>query len=71
MTLDATQEKTLDRRVQQRLSTDSAYRNAENAEEQSQREWVIEHEEYVRLMDETAGCGGCENDEHCGICACC
>jgi hypothetical protein len=39
----------LDRRVQRRLATDAAYRNAENAEEQQEREEQIEREECARL----------------------
>jgi hypothetical protein len=42
----------IDRRVQARLATDPAYRNAENAEEQKQREEQIEEEELVRLNRE-------------------
>jgi hypothetical protein len=39
----------LDRRIQARLATDRAYRNAENAEEQSDREAAIEREEDAKL----------------------
>ena len=41
---EATIEALLDRRVQARLATDAAYRNAANAEEQQQREDEIETE---------------------------
>jgi hypothetical protein len=41
---EAEAEKLADARVQRRLSTDSAYRNAENAEDQSKREAQIEDE---------------------------
>ena len=46
---DATYERVLDRRVQARLARDSAYRNAENAEQQAEREEEIEREESKRL----------------------
>lgn len=46
---EATTEALLDKRVQRRLASDSAYRNAENAEEQSEREHEIEREESARL----------------------
>jgi hypothetical protein len=46
---DATYEKIVDRRVQRRLTTDRAYRNAANAEEQQQREEEIEEQEIKRL----------------------
>ena len=46
---DATYERVLDRRVQQRLRTDSAYRNAANAEEQAEAEAKIERQETLRL----------------------
>ncbi len=42
---DATREELLDKRIQRRLATDSAYRNAENAEEQAEREREIEESE--------------------------
>jgi len=46
---ESTRERLLDIKVQRRLATDSAYRNAENAEEQSAREWQIEREEDAKL----------------------
>lgn len=46
---DATRESVLDKAIQRRLDTDAAYRNAENAEEQSEREREIEREEEDRL----------------------
>jgi len=46
---DAERERILDKRIQARLATDRAYLNAENAEEQSNREWEIEREEDERL----------------------
>jgi hypothetical protein len=39
----------IDRRVQARLATDSAYRNAENAEEQQEREDEITEQEVMAL----------------------
>jgi hypothetical protein len=39
---DVERERIVDRRVQRILATDSAYRNAENAEEQQEREDEIE-----------------------------
>lgn len=42
-------ERLLDSRVQRRLATDLAYRNAEDAEQQSEREAQIEREEVERL----------------------
>lgn len=39
----------IDRRVMARLATDFAYRNAENAEEQSEREAEIERQEANRF----------------------
>lgn len=39
----------LDRRIMARLATDPAYRNAENAEEQTEREEEITRQEEVRL----------------------
>lgn len=41
-------ERLIDARVQRRLATDSAYRNAENAEEQSAREDEITRQECER-----------------------
>lgn len=46
---DAERERILDARIQRRLATDRAYRNAANAEEQAQREEEIEREEEARL----------------------
>jgi hypothetical protein len=46
---EATRERLLDAKVQRRLATDSAYRNAENTEEQAEREAEIEREEDERL----------------------
>jgi hypothetical protein len=46
---DSEYERILDRRVQARLKVDRAYLNAENAEEQSQREYEIEQQEAERL----------------------
>lgn len=46
---EAEREKILDRRVMARVAVDNAYRNAENAEEQAQREEEIEMEEDRRL----------------------
>lgn len=46
---EATREALLDSRIQRRLASDSAYRNAENAEEQSEREAEIEREEDAKL----------------------
>jgi hypothetical protein len=42
-------EKMVDRAVWRRLATDSAYKNAENAEEAQQREDEIAQQEYERL----------------------
>ncbi len=42
-------EKLLDARIQRRLATDSAYRYAMNADEQSRREEEIEREEDEKL----------------------
>jgi hypothetical protein len=39
---ESEREQEIDRRVQRILATDSAYRNAENAEEQAERERHIE-----------------------------
>jgi hypothetical protein len=46
---DTDREKIIDRRVQARLATDAAYRNAENAEEQAEREDEITRQEEHRL----------------------
>lgn len=46
---EAERERILDKRVQARLATDRAYRNAANAEEQAQREEEIELEEDRKL----------------------
>ena len=46
---DTEYEQLLDRRIQHRLATDGAYRNAENAQQQAERERVIEDEECQRL----------------------
>jgi len=46
---DVTYERVLDRRIQARLASDRAYRNAENAEQQTEREEQIEREEVKRL----------------------
>jgi len=46
---EATRERILDRRVQARLRTDAAYRNAADAEAQAEREQAIEEEEIRRL----------------------
>lgn len=51
---DVDREHILDRRIQHRLATDPAYRYAENAEEQSDREDEIEREEEERLDREIA-----------------
>lgn len=51
---EAAREQLLDKRIQRRLATDAAYRNAENAEDQSAREWAIEREEEDRLDRERA-----------------
>jgi hypothetical protein len=42
---EAEREAEIDRRVQRRLRSDAAYRNAEDAEAQSEREAVITREE--------------------------
>lgn len=47
--LEAERERILDKRVMARLATDAAYRNAENAEEQAEREAEIEREEDEKL----------------------
>lgn len=49
---EAEVERILDARVQVRLGGDAAYRNAENADEQHEREAEIEHEELLRLQRE-------------------
>lgn len=46
---ESEREQILDRRVQARLAVDAAYRNAETADEQSEREAAIEAEEAGRL----------------------
>lgn len=47
---DSAIEKIVDARVMRRLATDSAYRNAENAEIQAEREQEIADEEYNKVM---------------------
>jgi hypothetical protein len=42
-------ERAVDRGVTRRLATDRAYRNAESAEAQAEREAQIEREEYQRI----------------------
>lgn len=46
---DSDRERILDRRIRLRLRADNAYRNAETAEEQAQREEQIAAEEEARL----------------------
>lgn len=46
---EATRERILDKRIMARLATDRAYRFAENAEEQAERERQIETEEDSKL----------------------
>lgn len=46
---DATYERMLDINVHRRLATDRAYKHAENAEEQAEREREIEREEAAKL----------------------
>lgn len=46
---DTDRERIIDQRVQRRLATDRAYRYAEDAEQQAQREDEIEREEVARL----------------------
>jgi hypothetical protein len=46
---ESAREALLDRRIQARLATDAAYRNAENADEQAEREREIEDEEDAKL----------------------
>ena len=46
---DTDRERIIDRRVMSRLATDAAYRNAENAEEQAEREAEITRQEEERL----------------------
>lgn len=46
-------ERVLDKRIQERLASDRAYRNAANADEQAAREEEIEAEESTRLTNET------------------
>lgn len=50
---ESEREKILDARIQRRLSTDTAYRYAENAEDQKRREEEIEEVEVARLDAET------------------
>jgi hypothetical protein len=47
---EAEAERMIDAAVQRRIATDSAYRNAEDAEQQSKREWEIEREEEARVF---------------------
>ena len=49
---EAAIERVLDKRVQRRLATDGAYRNAENAEEQAEAERRIEREEWEHILAE-------------------
>jgi len=58
---DTEYERILDRRIQARLASDRAYRNAENAEQQAQREYEIEQEEAERLDS-----GDCQWFRDCG-----
>jgi hypothetical protein len=46
---EATYERMVDLNVQRRLATDRAYKNAENAEEQAEREAEITREECERM----------------------
>ena len=46
---EAEREQLLDKRIWRRLATDNAYRNAENAEQQAEREEEIEREEDAKL----------------------
>ena len=46
---DADAERIIDRRVQRRLATDAAYRNAANADEQAEREDEITRQEEDRF----------------------
>ena len=46
---EAKAEQMCDRAVMRRLATDAAYRNAENAEQQAERECAITDEEWVRI----------------------
>lgn len=50
---EANLEAAIDRAVMRRLATDRAYKNAENAEQQAQREQQITDEEYERLHYES------------------
>lgn len=45
-------ERAIDREVQSRLARDHAYRNAENAEEQAERESVIEDQVVAEFEDD-------------------
>lgn len=59
---ESERERVLDARIQRRLSTDTAYRYAENAEDQKRREEEIEEGEVARLeaeLPETAPCEVC------------
>ena len=49
MITEAEYEALLDKRIQRRLASDAAYRNAANAQQQAERERVIEDEECQRL----------------------
>lgn len=51
---DATYERVVDRRVQRALAVDRAYRNAENAEQQAEREEEITRNVEARLGAELA-----------------
>lgn len=57
---ESEREALIDKRVMRRLATDSAYRNAANADEQAQREDEIAHEETMKLAGYTY------NEPHCG-----
>jgi hypothetical protein len=46
---DGEREKILDRRIMARLATDPAYKHAENAEQQAEREAEITREEEDRI----------------------
>lgn len=50
--LEAEMERLLDRRIQKRLAHDYAYKRAENAEAQAEREIEIERQEIARLVYE-------------------
>jgi alkanesulfonate monooxygenase SsuD/methylene tetrahydromethanopterin reductase-like flavin-dependent oxidoreductase (luciferase family) len=53
MTTDTDRERVIDARVQRRLATDHAYRNAENADDQARREDEITAEEEQRFEQPT------------------